>query len=63
MSPKPVTGIEFIRTEELLKKLQVSRSTLWRWQHDGKFPKSRKLGPNSRGWFRSEVEEWMASRQ
>lgn len=62
MPAQNATGLEFIRTEELLEKLQVSRSTLTRWRRDGTFPEGRRLGPNSRGWLRSEVEEWMASR-
>lgn len=62
MKTRKTAGLEFIRTEELLEKVGISRSTLWRWQRAGVFPQCRELGPNSRGWLRSEVEEWMASR-
>jgi len=39
------------------------RVTVWRWMRDGHFPKSRKLGPNSVGWVKSEVDEWAQSRE
>jgi prophage regulatory protein len=35
-----------------------SRTTLWRWCRQGRFPKPLKLGPNRRGWRRSELRAW-----
>jgi prophage regulatory protein len=40
----------------------LSRSTLWRFQQQGTFPKPVKLGANSIGWLASEVEAWLLSR-
>jgi len=40
----------------------LSRSTLWRFQQQGTFPKPVKLGENSIGWLASEVEAWLLSR-
>ena len=36
----------------------ASRTTLWRWCRQGRFPKPQKLGPNRRGWRRSELRAW-----
>ena len=41
----------------------ISRSTLWRWQAEGLFPKRLKLGPRRIGWRESEVLEWVANRE
>lgn len=36
-----------------------SRSTIWRWEKIGYFPKRVQPGPNTVGWFSSEIESWM----
>jgi predicted DNA-binding transcriptional regulator AlpA len=36
--------------------------TLRRWIDHYNFPPGRHLGPNTRVWFESEVEEWLAAR-
>ena len=41
----------------------LSRSTIWRLERDGKFPKRRQLGPKSVGWLKSEIEAWITTRK
>ncbi|PRY70995.1 prophage regulatory protein [Halomonas ventosae] len=43
----------------------LSIPTIYRQMKQGTFPKSVKLTPNGRavGWYRSEVEDWQASRR
>lgn len=36
-----------------------SRSTLWRWCRDGRFPKPERIGPNSIAWRQSAVSAWV----
>lgn len=56
-----------VRMQFLPGIVGLSRSTIYRLEADGDFPKRRKLGKSSKsaavGWLRSEVEEWLASRQ
>ncbi len=40
-----------------------SRSTIYRWTRQGIFPKSHKIGPNSIGWLKSEIDEWLSQFQ
>ena len=40
-----------------------NRMTLARWIESEGFPPGIMLGPNTRAWRESEVEEWLASRQ
>lgn len=47
-----------IREPELLKRIGVSSTTLWRWEKNGLFPKRIPLGPNCKGWLESEINEW-----
>jgi prophage regulatory protein len=54
---------EVLRTREVLKITKFSRSTLWRLERQGRFPRRRKLSDRAVGWFRSEVEGWLAERE
>ena len=51
-----------LESELRAKILPISRSTLWRWEESGDFPRRRKIGPRLTGWLRSEIEEWVQSR-
>jgi predicted DNA-binding transcriptional regulator AlpA len=50
---------EIIRKPELLPGMSVSDTTIWRWEKKGEFPRRIKLGGNSVGWFKSEVDAWL----
>lgn len=39
----------------------ISKSTLWAWVKDGKFPKPVKLGPRTTAWKVSEIRDWIDS--
>jgi predicted DNA-binding transcriptional regulator AlpA len=39
--------------------IRVSRSTLWNWVNQGRFPRPLRIGPNVSGWRASEVFEWL----
>jgi hypothetical protein len=40
----------------------VDRSTIWRWESKGCWPKRVRFGPNSMGWIRREVNAELARR-
>lgn len=37
----------------------LSRSTRWRLERDGRYPRRKKIGLNAVGWKESEIEEWI----
>ena len=41
----------------------LSSPTIWRLERTGQFPARVQLAPNSVGWFESDVEAWLVSRQ
>lgn len=55
---------KIIRSPELQAKLNVSRTTIHRWENDPNmgFPKRVRLGANSVGYFLDEIDEFIASR-
>ena len=63
---EPTTDTNFperiIRTKELLEITGLSRTTIWRMEKAGTFPKRVNLGEASVGWRYSEVSEWIEGR-
>lgn len=51
-----------VRFPELRKLISLSRSTIWRLERQGAFPRRRKLSSNTVGWLRSEVNVWITER-
>lgn len=54
--------ISFLREPQLLSLTTLSRSTRWRMERQGQFPKKRRLSGRTVGWLSSEIEDWMKSR-
>ena len=53
----------YIRDTQLAKRYGVARSTIWRWVHDGNFPKPVRLSDQCTRWRSSEVDEWEVHRK
>ena len=51
----------FLREPEQEKVTGLSRTSRWRLEREGKFPKSYSIGGgNAKGRLESEIREWMA---
>jgi len=61
-SSSPSTSGRFIRDRECRTLTGLSKSTLWRLEKDGRFPRRRKISTRAVGWLSSEVESWIAER-
>ena len=51
-----------LRLDEVVARVGLSKSTLWRYIKEGYFPKPIKLGPRATGWIEQEIEDWISSR-
>lgn len=58
----PPVGV-ILREKELDAETGTRRVTRWRWRKQGLFPRPIRLGPNSIGYLRSEIEEWLRQRE
>jgi prophage regulatory protein len=54
---------KILRLLGVLDTVCVSKSTIYQWVADGKFPAPIRLGPRSVGWRQSDVDAWLESRQ
>ena len=54
---------ELLRRKELLRKLQISNTTLYAWIAAGRFPRPIEGGTSSVAyWLASDVDAWLADR-
>lgn len=51
-----------IRRKEIIERLGINQSTLYRWCQNGNFPKAIQIGPNSVAWLRSDFNKWLKQR-
>ena len=54
---------EIIRPRNLPQITGLSKTTIWRLERAGKFPKHIKLSAGATGWKRSDIEAWLEARQ
>lgn len=50
-----------LRLPEVMHRVGLKRSAIYQRMSEGRFPKSRSLGPKCAVWLESEVEEWIRS--
>ena len=52
-----------VRLPEVMRLTGLSKATIHRRYRDGTFPRPLRLGPQSIGWWRTEILEWLESLQ
>lgn len=69
-TPHPVERIptweddpeRILRPAEVSKKLGISKTTLWRLEREGDFPKRRRISSFMVGWIKRDIDNWIRSR-
>jgi len=61
LSKTPEAG--FLRIRDLTKRIPVSKSTIWLWVQERKFPAPVKLSERVTAWPVAAVEKWEAEKQ
>ena len=59
--PKDVPK-KILRPNAVSEKVGLSKTTIWRRERDGDFPRRLQLGGKAVGWHESEVDEWIETR-
>lgn len=55
--------MQVIRIKELVKKLSISRSTIWRLEKQGEFPQHFKLSARTACWKLSDFDDYLEKRK
>ena len=51
--------LEILRPQDVCDRLRISRSTLYSWLAQGRFPRQSRYGVRAVGWRADAVERWM----
>jgi prophage regulatory protein len=54
--------IRYLREPQLLELTKLSKTTRWRLEKKGLFPRKRQLSPNAVGWIEAEIQTWLSTR-
>jgi prophage regulatory protein len=49
---------KMLTEREVLQLIRCGRSTLWRLERSGKFPRGVYIAPNTKRWFEDQVIRW-----
>ena len=52
-----------MRFPHVREATKLSRSTVWRMESAGTFPRRVHISANSVGWFSAEIDEWVKARE
>lgn len=55
-------GLIVLRLPAVCRITGLRRSTIYRMQESGQFPRRVKIGARAVGWIDREVQEWLANR-
>ena len=61
MAPDKSGPRRMLSEKQVLEIVPVGRTTLYRMEKTGRFPKSTYISPNRRVWFEDEVASWQAA--
>lgn len=57
----PASPARLLRLPEVIARVGLKRSAIYQRMSEGRFPKSRSLGPKCSVWVESEIDEWIRS--
>ena len=57
-APEKPTPRRMLNEKQVLEIVPVGRTTLYRMEKAGRFPKSTYISPNRRVWFEDEIIAW-----
>ena len=62
MNGRPSDSGRFLRINDVIATVGLSRATIYRLMDAGDFPKSKALTKRCVGWWEAEVSKWVAAR-
>lgn len=55
----PFAPKRLLRLPEVMARVGLKRSAIYQRMSDGRFPRSRSLGPKCTVWVEAEIDEWI----
>ena len=60
--PAKAPLLRLLRFPDVRERTGLSRSTIWRLEQRGAFPKHRRISANVVAWVEAEIERWIESK-
>lgn len=57
-----VTPLKLLRFPAIRERTGLSRSTIWRLERRGVFPRHRRISANTVAWIEEEIDIWIRER-
>ena len=57
--PSPLAPGRLLRLPEVMARVGLRRSAIYQRMSDGRFPRSRSLGPKCTVWVEAEIDAWI----
>ena len=61
VTPDRTAPERLIRLPEVMKRVGLKRTAIYQRMREGRFPKSRSLGPRCTVWVEAEIDDWIGS--
>ncbi|WP_082734809.1 AlpA family phage regulatory protein [Novosphingobium sp. CCH12-A3] len=61
-SPQPAAALppaRLLRLPEVMARVGLRRSAIYQRMSEGRFPRSRSLGPKCAVWVEAEIDQWI----
>jgi prophage regulatory protein len=55
----PTKPTRLVRLPEVMMRVGLGRSTIYRKMEEGRFPRSRSISPKCAVWIEAEIDEWI----
>jgi prophage regulatory protein len=55
----PLCAGRLLRLPEVIARVGLKRSAIYQRMNDGRFPRSRSLGPKCTVWVEAEIDAWI----
>ena len=59
--PQVPPPARLLRLPEVIDRVGLRRSAIYQRMSEGRFPKSRSIGPKCTVWVEAEIDEWIKS--
>jgi len=57
--PEATPPTRLLRLPEVIARVGLRRSAIYQRMSEGRFPRSRSLGPKCAVWVEAEIDEWI----
>lgn len=57
--PEVLPPARLLRLPEVIARVGLRRSAIYQRMSEGRFPRSRSLGPKCAVWVEAEIDEWI----